>query len=197
MTTPATTADWTVEVVARLDEAETALFFDIYRRSFEPLRTRAAARHLLTAEEFAEEMADDRIDKYVARSPDGRAVGLTTLTADLSTVAWISPDYYRARWPEHASDGRLYYLGYTLADASHQRAGVFEAMLDAFADRMVAEDAVMAWDMCAFNVETVGFADAVERMFGDRCPAPAVVDTQRYYAADFGPGRAADGPGAR
>jgi len=46
-------------------------FYGIYVAAFDPLRTRAAARHLLSAQEFAAEMTDERIEKYVAWGEDG------------------------------------------------------------------------------------------------------------------------------
>ncbi|MCH1865971.1 hypothetical protein [Nocardioides sp. CFH 31398] len=157
----------------------------LYIRSFDPLRSLAAARHVLTEAEFAEEMADEAVSKYVALGDDGEPVGLTTFTLDLSTVTWVSADFYARRWPEQAATGRLYYLGYTLADPAYHRRGVFDAMLTVVTDRAIADDAIIAWDMCSFNVDTARLADGIAALLSGRSTPPEVVDTQRYYAADF------------
>jgi hypothetical protein len=176
---------WRIERHDVLPEAMLAPLRALYERSFGPLRSLAAARHVLTEDEFAEEMAHAGVTKYVAVTDDGEPVGLTTLTHDLSTVTWISPDFYAARWPEHAASDRLYYLGFTLADPTHQRRGVFDAMLTAVTDRLSAEDAVIGWDMCSFNVDEARLADGIAALLSGRSTPPEVVDTQRYYAADF------------
>lgn len=176
---------WRVERYDVLPAELLAPLRDLYTRSFEPLRTLAAARHVLTEAEFSEEMADAAISKYVALTDDGEPVGLTTFTLDLSTVTWVSADFYAHRWPEQAATGRLYYLGYTLADPAYQRRGVFDAMLTVVTDRAIDDDAVIAWDMCSFNVDSARLADGIAALLSGRSTDPEVVDTQRYYAADF------------
>lgn len=176
---------WTVERHDQLPESMRPTLRALYERSFAPLRRLAAARHVLTEEEFAEEMDHPAISKYVALA-DGEPVGLTTITNDLSTVTWVSPDFYAHRWPEHAATGRIYYLGFTLADPAWQRRGVFEAMINPMAERMNAEDAVVVWDVCSFNVEQAGLADTIARILSGYSTPPEVIDTQRYYASDFG-----------
>ncbi len=71
--------------IERTIGAETIeIFYATYVAAFDPLRTNAAARHLLTAEEFAAEMTDERIDKYVAWDDNGRPAALTTLFARMA-----------------------------------------------------------------------------------------------------------------
>lgn len=177
--------DWRVDRYDVLPAEMLAPLRALYARSFEPLRTLAAARHVLTEAEFAEEMADPAISKYVALTADGEPVGLTTFTLDLSTVTWVSADFYAHRWPDQAASNRLYYLGYTLADPAYQRRGVFDAMLTVVTDRAIADDGVIAWDMCSFNVDSARLADGIADLLSGRSTTPEVVDTQRYYAADF------------
>jgi len=114
-----------ITIERSLDPGAVDAFYRLYRAAFAPLRTNAAARHLLSAEEFAAEMADKRIEKYVAWAGNGEPVGLATLTADLSAVPWISPEYYGARYPDHLARGALFYLGYTLVRPDHEQRGVF------------------------------------------------------------------------
>lgn len=186
MTAPAST--WRVERHDQLPESMRPPLRALYERSFAPLRHLAAARHVLTEEEFAEEMDHPAISKYVALNDEGEPVGLTTITNDLSTVTWVSPDFYAHRWPEHAATGRIYYLGFTLADPVYQRRGVFDAMISLMAHRMNDEDAVVVWDVCSFNVEQAGLADNIARILSPHSTPPEVIDTQRYYASDFARG---------
>ncbi|GAA1916237.1 hypothetical protein GCM10009737_17130 [Nocardioides lentus] len=176
---------WRVEIRRSLDADVRDELHALYERAFGPLRTLAAARHVLTRAEFDEEMTAPTVDKYVALTADGTVAGLSTFTNDLSTVPWISPEYYAHRYPGPAARGAVYYLGITLTDPAHRRTGAFEAVQEAVKARLIAEDAVCVWDMCAANVEA-GFADAISRFVGDRAVvAPTVVDTQHYFAADF------------
>jgi hypothetical protein len=165
-------------------------FYAIYAAAFEPLRTRAAARHLLTAEEFAEEMADARIDKYVARGADGEVVAIATLATDLAAIPWVSADYFAARYPEHLARGAVFYLGYTLVKPGHAGNGVYLALMEQVAIRSAAAGAVTAYDLCGYNDPHIAprtatlaeaYGGAVERL-----------DVQTYYAARYElPGTAA------
>ena len=161
-------------------------FYRFYRAAFEPLRTRAAARHTLTPDEFAEEMHDVRIDKYVAWD-DGTPVGLTTVTNDLDSLPWIEPAFYTARHPREAARGALYYLGYILVDpapaASTFRA--FRLMAHTLLERVAAVDGILAYDVSGYNAERqVGrMITNLLRTFGARVE-PA--DTQVFYTAAFG-----------
>src|SRR3954465_8043071 len=103
-----------ITVERRIASDQVDHFYRFYRAAFEPLRTRAAARHVFTFDEFAAEMLDERIDKYVAWDDDDTAVGLTTMTNDLDSLPWIEPAFYLERHPDQAARKALYYLGYTL-----------------------------------------------------------------------------------
>src|SRR3954462_4619950 len=103
-----------ITIEQSIDAEAIDAFYPLYVAAFDPIRTRAAARHMLTAEEFAEEMTDQRIDKYVVWHADGTPIALMTLATDLTAVPWISPEYCTARYPDHMSRGAVYYLGYTL-----------------------------------------------------------------------------------
>lgn len=173
----------TVERV--IDPAIVGTFYEMYAAAFGPMRTRAAARHMLNEAEFTAEMADERIEKYVVRADDGEPLALTTMTRDLTAVPWISPDFYLARYPEHAAQGRLYYLGYTLVRPGPNRYGVFKAMLDRIMERFAEERAVCVYDVCAYNDQrAVGrFASVLSRR-----PDATIetIDVQTYYSLTFG-----------
>jgi hypothetical protein len=165
-------------------------FYDLYVAAFEPLRTRAAARQVLNLHEFAQEMSDPRVDKYVVWDEDARgverAVALTTFTNDLSTVPWIEPAYYEHRYPEHFARGAVFYLGFTLVHPGLHQAGVFGVTVTKIVERLVAERAVCAWDICAHNDTVLALGAGIER-FIKRIAEVTVgsVDVQTYYASTF------------
>ena len=175
------------ETVIAADRAEE--LYPWYEATFAPLREAAAARHVLSLEEFAEEMADPRIDKWVATSEDdGSFLGLSTLARDLEAVPWASPDYYVVRHPEHAARGAIWYLGFTMTPPGGQRAGVFATMLTAMMEAAVEHRVIVAWDMCAANVDS-GLNDAIMAQLAAGAGAPSTqVDVQTYYSADFSGG---------
>ncbi|WP_205862107.1 hypothetical protein [Planosporangium thailandense] len=172
----------TIETV--LGASATAAFYPLYVAAFEPIRTRAAARHLLTAEEFEAEMADERIDKYVVWDDNGEPVALSTLTTDLAAVPWVSPEYFAARYPDRVARRAVHYLGYTLVHPDHARNGVFNLMIEAIERRCADARGVMAFDVCSYNdARSVG--RRIERLGRYDGVTLSAVDVQTYYAATF------------
>lgn len=171
----------TIETAIAPEHAET--FYDLYLDAFGSLRKRAAARQVLHRNEFFEEMTDDRVWKYVAWSEVGQPIGLSTLTKSLETVPWISPEYFRARYPEQAARDAIYYLGFALVNRRNRRDQVFEAMLRQWLKDLSSERAVCAWDLCAYNQE-VGFGERIETLLRTWADLEVLtLDTQTYFAA--------------
>lgn len=161
-------------------------FYELYLKAFAPLRTLAPARQVLHRDEFLEEMADPRVMKYVAWDADGTPVALTTLTSDLSTVPWISPEYFAARYPEQSARRAVYYLGFALAQPGRRSTTGFRQILIAILQKLAREKAVCAYDMCGFNNDTVGLAQHLETVSGRLVDGfVEVLDTQTYYGATF------------
>ena len=164
------------------DEVSAALH-PIYTHAFGPLRTRAAARHMLSSDEFAAEMKDSRIDKYVVWNRHDEPVGLTTLTCDLSAIPWVSREYYESRYPDAAAAGQLFYLGYILVDRRCRRSSAMIMMTSEVNRRLSLAHGVLGFDMCGYNDATgigrhakqlLAASERIERL-----------DTQSYYGADF------------
>ena len=172
-----------ITIERSIDGAAIDDFYALYVAAFGPLRTRAAARHLLSAEEFAGEMTDGRIDKYVVWE-GGRPIALTTVVTDLTAVPWISPDYYAASYPEQFARGAVYYLGYTLVRPEHAGRRVFTMMIERVERKMADERAVCGLDVCAYNDDRqIG-----RHLAGLGASAGVTVerlDVQTYYAANF------------
>ncbi len=180
-----------ITIERTLDPAAVGAFYRLYRAAFGPLRTNAAARHLLSAEEFAAEMADKRIEKYVAWAGNGEPVGLATLTADLSAVPWISPEYYGARYPDHLARGALFYLGYTLVRPDHEQRGVFARLAARIVRRLNEARAVCAFDVCGHNDDVHQIGRSIGALSRSLDMRVDTVDVQTYYTAVFNGPRAA------
>ena len=165
----------------------TLLFHELYETAFGPLRTRAMARQVLTAEEFGQQMADADVLKYVAWTPDGDPVGMATLTNELSTVPWISPEYFAARYPEQWARGAVWFFGFVLTHPDQRHSRFLDQLIQVGVDTLVAQEAICGYDMCAYNDDELGLtrqaAETLQRAAGTR---PNQVDTQNYYAVDFG-----------
>ena len=166
-----------------LSDAEVASFYPVYLRAWQPLLTRAAARHLLSEEEFRKEMGDPRIEKVLLRNDTDRPVALTTFTRDLSVVEWINPDYYRARYGEAVDRGALFYLGYTLVDRAGGGSQALVLMANEINRRVAAVQGVIGYDICSYN-NLHGIGRYTTWLFGGS-EAIDQLDTQTYYAADY------------
>lgn len=173
-----------ITIETAMDAQHAAAFYELYLDAFGPLRTRAAARQVLHRDEFFTEMGDERVWKYVAWNEDGEAIGLSTLTQALETVPWISPDYFRHRFPDHAARDAIYYLGFVLAHPNTERRRVFEEMLLAWRERLIADRAICAWDMCAYNRD-IGFGDRIENLLRPYDVEVVGLDSQTYYATQY------------
>jgi len=173
-------------VQAKVDEATAQTFYELYTATFGELATRAVARQLLTEDEFMAEMVDERVQKYLAWDEDGQAVAMSTLTRHLETVPWISPQYFSHHYPEHSARDAVYYLGFILVRHDRRRSHVFSEMITQIVDVLVADKAVCAWDICAFNNDVIRLQDNIEALLhrvSDVTVLP--IDTQTYYSAEF------------
>ena len=158
------------------------LFYKLYAGAFTPIASLAAARHVLSFDEFAEEMADERIDKHVYWSEFGEPVALATYTRDLSAIPWISPAFYARRFPEHAARDAIVYMGYSLVHPDHQGKGMMSVLLEDNIATVRAVDGIGVFDVCAYNDERqIGYLRKMIATMGTVEP----VDTQTYYACTF------------
>lgn len=158
------------------------LFHRLYAGAFAPIASLAAARHVLTFAEFAEEMADPRIEKHVFWDADGAPVALATYTRDLRAIPWISPAFYAARFPEAAARDAIVYMGYSLVHPAHQGKGVMRMLLEDTVATVRAVDGVGVFDACAYNdARQIGYLHKMIAQMGSIEP----VDTQTYYACTF------------
>ncbi|MFY0408937.1 hypothetical protein [Solicola sp. PLA-1-18] len=181
-----------IRVVRTVDTTALAAFYSLYVAAFGDLAERAAARHLLTPEEFDAEMQDPGVEKYIAFDRD-RAVAISTLTDDLTSVPWISPSFYAHRYPDHHARGAILYLGFTLVHPDYQRSSALTRMLTAMCSRAQQVGAVVGYDICAYNNDAHDFAAATERTMKRLADVTVKqIDVQTYYAMTFEPSSCPD-----
>lgn len=173
-----------VTVSTRVEADDAERFYDLYTDAFRDLRTRAVARQVLHRHEFLDQMADPRVLKFIAWSSDGRRAGLSTLTRDLVTVPWISPEYFAARFPEHTARNAVYYWGFSVTCPRNHGDRLFLAMLTEIGHVVANADGVCGYDMCAVNTEALQY-DGDVRSISPRLADVSldVLDTQTYYCA--------------
>jgi hypothetical protein len=173
-----------VTAESTLDSDTAEALWDLYQFVFAALERRAAARQLLSRADFTLEVLDPRVLKFLARTVDGRVVGLCTLSNDLDTVPWISPEFYRARFPAYAARGAVFYCGIAMVHPDARRTPAFLFMVAALARDVAAADGVLAADMCRYNVDDVQLATTVtvmmKRVWGS--VRPVELDRQLYLA---------------
>ncbi|PWD51543.1 hypothetical protein C8046_13635 [Serinibacter arcticus] len=181
-----TTIPTRITSVRTLGPSEIDEWWPVYEAAFTPMKTRAAARHLLERQEFAEEMADPRILKLLASDLDGNAVAMTTVATDLDAVAWISPAFYRERYREALERDALWYVGYTLAHPAARRTSAFVDMLDTLIDLLRENRVTVGYDVSHFNDTSRRFAAHLfERARRVTDLTAQEIDVQTYYAATF------------
>lgn len=160
-----------------------AELYPVYARAWDRLLIHAAARHVLSAEEFAEEMRDGRIEKLIVRDEDGAFLGMTTLTNDMAAIPWVNPRHYAFRYPDAAERNALFYLGYMFVDQTHRHHNLLKLMTAAIDERLSGVGGVVGFDICSFNIEHgMGRRMASLLATSDRIDT---LDSQTYYAADY------------
>lgn len=172
---------FTVERV--LNDSSIDTFYSLYLGAFGPLRTEAAARHLLTRAEFEAEMRDERIEKYIITDDEQSPLALATLTRDLSAIPWISFDYYYSRYENAIRRGALYYLGYILVGDSHRRSKALLMLTDRINRTLSDAGGVLGFDLCQRN-DQQGIGRFAMKLLGSSNDIK-LLDTQRYYAASY------------
>ncbi len=175
-----------VTIETAIDDEHAEDFYRLYLDAFEPLRTRPAARQVLHRDEFMDDMQDPRVFKYVGWS-SGRPIALATMTSHLETVPWISPEYFRVRYPEHAARrARSTTSGFTLVHPTNDTPSALDQMIAAGVRRLVEARAVCAFDVCAYNDVGRQFTARVTETLHRLADVTVDhLDSQRYYSATF------------
>jgi hypothetical protein len=124
----------------------------------------------------------------------GEPVGLLLLARDPADIPWISTEFFTARYPRQAATGSLYYLAFTVTHPDYQRGGMLIELLRAAGDKAAERGAVVGFDMCAFNVDTIPIPDIAKATLGDRGYTFELVDRQEFWVAKHADSGVADVP---
>ena len=171
----------TIETV--IDEATTEQFLALYRAAFDPLETVAAGRQSLTDDEFREEMRDESVLKFVGWDRRERPVAMAVIATDLDSVPWISPAFWKERYPEHASRGAIFYFGALLVSPTVRGGPWAHRMLTETVRFTGRNRAVAAFDCCQHNVDTVELPRLIAEVSHKLAYTDThQVDAQVYYA---------------
>ncbi len=182
----ATRGAWVFTRQTSMDRRLVAEFYDLYRLAFDPLKKRSVARQVLSSDEFRDQMLDERVAKYVARSATGQALGLTTLTNALDSVPWISPEYFTEHYPEQSARKAVYYLGFTLAHPSQRHRRFVETLIMIGLQSLALDHAVIAFDVCAYNNLELRFNERIAKALLKFPTAKLeLIDTQSYSCVTF------------
>jgi hypothetical protein len=164
----------------------TFAFYQLYEAAFAPLRVRSMARQVLSESEFAAQMTNGAVVKYVAWDVAGSPVGMCALTRQLESVPWISPDYFAHRFPQHWARNAVWYLNFVLAHPSQRHGRFIDQLMEVGVGELVDQGAVCGYDMCAYNDEVLGLGRRLSERFQRTTGAtPQLVDSQNYYEVRF------------
>jgi hypothetical protein len=172
-----------ITIESAVNEATLQEFLPVYRDAFAPLEVLAAGRQSFHDDEFLEILGDASVLKFLAWDRDESPRALSFIATDLQLIPWVSPAYFAHRFPEPYARGAVYYCGTILVRPEHQHGPWAGRVLDAMVEKVVGDHAVIAFDCCGFNVDTVRVPDIVAAAARRQCVLDAFeVDVQRYYA---------------
>lgn len=158
----------------------------VYLPAFEPIRAKAAQRHVLFWEEYLALMQDPAIRKFVTTDDDGEPIGLGLITNDLSAVSLIEPAFYEAKHPKLFAEGRIWYVVLVCAAPGHR--DVYADLLTTMCALVDESNGIAEMDFCMLNMIDRKLAVAAQailsRHLGRRIPY-AIRDAQTYVTFDL------------
>jgi hypothetical protein len=159
--------------------------WEAYYENFQPLAELAMLQHLFSREEIMAELANPDILKIVAWQ-DGRPVGLGMVTNVLEAVPQISPQFLRAKYPEHAARQAIYFGILVMVSPRVRGRTIFGRVYTELWQVPAKAGGVLAFDICEFN-RTLFDADALAGRIASQFPRAnvGVVDRQTWYVAEL------------
>jgi len=164
------------------------IWAEVYLPAFEPLRTKAAQRHVMWWEEFLALMQDRAVHKYVTTTDGGDPIGLGCITNDLTSVPLIEPAFFEAKYP--GMTGRIWYV--ILVCAAPGNRDVYAELLTTMSALVDESRGIAALDFCSYNAVDRQLASVAKtiltRHLGRRIPVRSV-DTQTFMTYDLTKGQ--------
>lgn len=161
--------------------------WELYYTTFEEVNTLAAQRHMMTYEEFAAVMGDKRVRKFLTDT-NGAMSGLAVITNDLDAWPLISPQYFARRWPEHAAQNRIWYVGFVaVRQDPRPEPGLFAEIIRAMYQPVIESRGIAVMDYCLYNVQTREVPATAHRILERINPevATSIIDAQYFYGYRF------------
>jgi hypothetical protein len=166
-----------------------------YEDAFASLEPLAVQAHLMTREQFDEQVLDDRLEKIQLLDPDGNMVGLATVTNNLAAVPLISRRYFEAHYPQAYAARQIWYVPFVAIPDSDM--GAFTMLIEHVYNLAAPGNGIVVFDACNHNIYQLGFARAIEawtiRLSGGIASA-VELDAQHFVAFDV---TGAHGPSRR
>ncbi len=158
-----------------------------YLAAFEPLRSIALQRHLMTRAEFDEVCDDVRVVKYLAVQDGEGVVGMGTMTNRIEAMPLVEPAYFAHRWPEHWAAGRCYYIGFVASHPDRHGSALFTELVQVMSYMASLTGGVTVLDVCSHHVEQHALPQSIERITASVVTEVALeqVDAQTYWAYEL------------
>jgi hypothetical protein len=159
--------------------------WEAYRENFAPLAELAILQHLYSREEILAELANPDILKIVGWQ-EGKPVGLGMVTNVLEAVPQISPDFLRAKYPEHAARDAIFFGILVMVSPRVRGRTMFGRIYTELWQVPARAGGVLAFDVCEFN-RTLFDADALAGRIASQFPRAhvGIVDRQTWYVAEL------------
>jgi hypothetical protein len=159
--------------------------YEAYVESILPLTSLAVLKHLDSKAEVLANLANPRIEKIVGWQGD-EPVGLAMVTNSLDDVSEISPDFLRAKYPEHAAKNRIYVGMLVLVSPRLRGLTLFGRLYTELWQVPALAGGILVFDVCEFN-RTMFDTDLLAQRIADNFPrsAVAVLDRQTWYVAEL------------
>lgn len=174
----------TIHPRGAVDDADRDGAWATYLAAFEPLRSIALQRHLMTRAEFDEVCEDVRVTKYLAVDTEDAVVGLGTMTNQIQAMPLVEPAYFAHRWPEHWAAGRCYYIGFVASHPEKQGTALFTELIQLMSYTAALTGGVAVLDICRHHVDQHALPQSIGRITSAVVPGLRVeqVDAQTYWA---------------
>ena len=158
-----------------------------YLAAFEPLRSIALQRHLMTRTEFDQVCDDVRVTKFLAVGVDGQVVGMGTMTNQIEAMPLVEPAYFAHRWPAHWAAGRCYYIGFVASHPARHGSALFTELVQVMSYTASMTGGVTVLDVCSHHVERHALPQSIGRITASVVTEVAVeqVDAQIYWAYEL------------
>jgi hypothetical protein len=159
----------------------------LYLQSFDELRYLAVQRHVMYGDEFDAVMADPLVDKFLIWGVDGSLQGLSTMTAHLSSMPLVSPEYFARRWPERYQAGLVFYIGFLGVHPDSHGTGVFGDLVRAMTEPVANLEGLAVIDVCTYNKDKLHLPRAIRWLASTWASSVemADLDAQTYVGYDF------------